>query len=62
MATNILKKVLLGNKKRNKNYMKVKKNKRLIEKGKVLYFPIQKLLNILSSKSSVLMLPVTSPR
>jgi hypothetical protein len=61
-ATNISKKVELGNKKEKENYFKTYEKQALDKQKKVNYFPIQNLEKMFANKSSEVMLPVISPK
>jgi hypothetical protein len=61
-ATNISKKVELGNKKEKEKCTETQQKQALNKQKKVNYFPIQNLLKILPNKSSVVISPVISPK
>lgn len=61
-ATNISKKVELGNKKEKEKCTETKQKQALNKQKKVNYFPIQKSLKIESSKSSVEISPEISDK
>jgi len=61
-ATKISKKVELGNKKEKEKNSETKQKQAVSKQRKVIYFPIQNFEKIFSSKSSLVISPVISPR